>query len=245
MERAARLDYLYAQARSADPDRYLCALFAPVERREPVLALLLLNRELARVPALVSQPVAGLIRYQWWREAIGDAAAGQARDQPVVEGLATGLAAGWLDSAGLEALVDGREAEIEGPAPSGPASLEARLDATEGATQELTLACLGGEGVERRAARLVGTALGLATADDRDAEEMMDPATAGRRVTELLVEARRLAPRPPAGRMAAFLPARLALSKLGRSVDGRAAPGMRQPASTVLGIALAYLRRRY
>lgn len=242
----ARLDYLYAQARSADPDRYLCALFAPVERREAVLALLLLNRELARVPALVSQPVAGLIRYQWWREAIGEAAAGQARDQPVVEALANGLTAGWLDPAGLHALVDGREAEIEGPAPSDLASLETRLDATEGATQELTLACLGGEGLERRAARLVGTALGLAAVDGRDAGKIMDPATARRRVAELLAEARRLAPRPPAGRMAAFLPARLALRRLSRSVGRRgAAGGVRQPASTVVRVALAYLRRRY
>ena len=91
MEQAARLDYLLAETQRLDPDRYLCALFAPADRREPLLALAVLGRQLARVPHIVTQPMAGLIRYQWWRDAIDEAAAGRPREQPVVEGLAAGL----------------------------------------------------------------------------------------------------------------------------------------------------------
>ena len=77
MERAARVDYLLGRGAAGDPDRYLCALFAPEPRREPLLALVLLHRELARVPARVTNPMAGLIRYQWWRDAVAEAAAGR------------------------------------------------------------------------------------------------------------------------------------------------------------------------
>ena len=88
--------YLAAELRKSDPDRYLCALLVPAERRAVVMAMVFLDHELARVPELVSQPMAGLIRYQWWREAIDEAAAGRPREQPVVEELAAASGgAGW------------------------------------------------------------------------------------------------------------------------------------------------------
>lgn len=162
MERAARLDYLVAEARRHDPDRYLCALLAPARAREAILALLLLDHELARVPDLVTQPIAGLIRYQWWRDAVAEAAAGRPREHPVVEALGAALASGSLDADGLTGLIDAREQELDTLAPEDVAALEAYLDRTAGAVQVLTLRCLGG-GTEAQvaAARLVGRAFGL------------------------------------------------------------------------------------
>ena len=120
MEQAARLDYLLAETQRLDPDRYLCALFAPADRREPLLALSVLGRQLARVPHIVTQPMAGLIRYQWWRDAIDEAAAGRPREQPVVEGLAAGLRPGRLRVDALQALVDAYEAQLEAADSAGP-----------------------------------------------------------------------------------------------------------------------------
>lgn len=251
MEAGARLDYLLAEARRADPDRYLCALFAPAERREPLLAVALLNHELARVPDVARQPMVGLIRYQWWRDAIGEAAAGGPRDQPVVEGLAAGLARGWVTAAGLVALVDARELELDGPPPDDPDALAARLETTEGAAQELAFRCLGGiDPDEGRAARLVGAALGLVAA----ARTRGDGGVTGRnlllaRAADRLAEARRLAPRPPRGVLAAFLPGRLAAADVRRlraDPAGAAIAGgrFRSPLA-LLGLGLAGLRGRY
>lgn len=57
-------------AQKADPDRFLCAMFAPAGAREALFALIVYNYEIARVRETVSEPAAGLIRLQWWREAL-------------------------------------------------------------------------------------------------------------------------------------------------------------------------------
>jgi phytoene synthase len=235
VEHAARLDYLLAEARRVDPDRYLCALFAPASRREPLLALAVLGQELARVPHTVTQPMAGLIRYQWWRDAIDEAAAGRPRAQPVVEGLAVGLRPGWLRVDVLQALVDAHEAQLEAGGPAGP---EVRQEATSGALQELVIGSLGPATADQQAAaRRIGTAMGLvevvAQGEDRS---LLD------RAGELLSEARRLAPRPPRQLLSAFLPARLAAARARRLQDGRA--GARPPLA-VLDLLLADLLGRY
>ena len=163
MDPLERSTYLATEARKSDPDRYLCALFAPPERRDAVLGLVLFHHELARVAEIVSQPMAGLIRYQWWREAVAEAAAGQPpRQHPVVLELATALDRGWVAEAGLLALIDAREPALERLGASDPAELEAFAAATSGALQALIYRALGGEdAAEESAARAIGTALGL------------------------------------------------------------------------------------
>jgi phytoene synthase len=153
---------LVAEARRHDPDRYLCALLAPARAREPILALLLLDHELARVPDLVSQPIAGLIRYQWWRDAVAEAAEGSPRDHPVVEALGAALASGALGAGELTDLIDARERELDALAPEDLPALETYLDRTAGAVQALTLRSLGGgTGSQAAAARLAGRAFGM------------------------------------------------------------------------------------
>jgi phytoene synthase len=159
-ERAA---YLAAQAREHDLDRYLAALFAPPERRDALMALALFNHELARVPDVVSQPMAGYVRYQWWRDAVAEIAAGQpARRHPVAAALAVPLQRGWVAAAPLQALIDARERALEPLEGQDLDGLEAYLGATGGALQAMILEALGGGSpAERRAAVDVGTALGL------------------------------------------------------------------------------------
>ncbi|MFO1067153.1 MAG: squalene/phytoene synthase family protein [Geminicoccaceae bacterium] len=152
---------LAAQAREQDSDRWLCALFVPAERRDAAMALILLNAELARIPEVVSQPITGAIRYQWWRETIEGAAAGRPRAHPVAVGLAGPLARGWLAAADLEALVDAREADLETLAPDNLDQLERYAAATAGQLQVLTAKLLGADARLVEAARRAGTAFGL------------------------------------------------------------------------------------
>ncbi|WEX07317.1 phytoene/squalene synthase family protein [Chelativorans sp. AA-79] len=51
-------------------DRYLAALYAPVEKRGALFALYAFNAEIAAVRDRVSQPLPGEIRLQWWRDTL-------------------------------------------------------------------------------------------------------------------------------------------------------------------------------
>ncbi len=110
--------FLLGEARRHDPDRYLCALLAPADRRATLIALTVFNHELARVPEVVSQPLAGMIRLQWWRDAIDELVRGEVpRRQPVVEAMAEAIAKGRVSPRMLHALIDAREPALERPAP--------------------------------------------------------------------------------------------------------------------------------
>ena len=100
--------------RRHDPDRFLCALFAPADRREALFALVAYNHELARAREAARNPMAALIRLQWWRDAVEEAAAGKPpRRHEVAEPLARAIRSTRLDPADLLALADAREAEAE------------------------------------------------------------------------------------------------------------------------------------
>ena len=59
-----------------DRDRALSLPFVPDDRRSAVAALYGFNAETARIRDLVSQPMPGEIRLQWWRDLIASGAAG-------------------------------------------------------------------------------------------------------------------------------------------------------------------------
>ncbi len=60
---------VFTMARS-DRARYLCILAAPHSNRNDLLALLAFDQELSRIPGLVSEPMLGKIRLQWWIDAL-------------------------------------------------------------------------------------------------------------------------------------------------------------------------------
>ena len=69
-------DHCEALVRTADKDRFFATLFAPAARRRPLYALYAFNLEIARVREVVSEPLPGEIRLQWWRDALAGAAHG-------------------------------------------------------------------------------------------------------------------------------------------------------------------------
>ena len=240
MQREERSSWLLAEARRCEPDRYLCALLAPPERRDALLALALLHHELARIPEIVSQPMAGMIRLQWWREALDEVAAARpARRHPVVEALAPPLAAGLVEPAALHGLIDAREPALE-RLPAELGALERYAATTSGALQSIVYGALGGrDPAEARAAAMIGTAYGLAGLGDALAREAAaDESIAAlldqrrTRVKECRSEGRRLARLPARPLIAAFLPASL--------VGSGAAP----PPWAPLTLAIRWLLRR-
>jgi 15-cis-phytoene synthase len=113
-EADARAGSLAELVRRHDPDRFLCALFAPSARRDALLALLAYNHELARARDAARTPMIALMRLQWWRDAVEEAAAGKpGRRHEVAAPLARAVGDALLDPADLLALADARETEAE------------------------------------------------------------------------------------------------------------------------------------
>ena len=69
--------------RRATADRYLVdACSRRAATRPQLFALYAFNAEIARVRDIVSEPLPGEIRYQWWRDAARGAGEGRRRRQP-------------------------------------------------------------------------------------------------------------------------------------------------------------------
>jgi NADH dehydrogenase [ubiquinone] 1 alpha subcomplex assembly factor 6 len=151
-----------AAVREHDPDRYLATLFAPAEAREALFALYAFDHEIARVRRVVSEPMAGLVRLQWWREALDAVAAGRPPAHPVVEAVHARWDRFLPLRPRLEAALDARDHELSAEPPADLAALERRLAASSG---EVSLGAMDLLGVAdepaRAAARHLGLALGL------------------------------------------------------------------------------------
>ncbi|MFM7781161.1 MAG: phytoene/squalene synthase family protein [Alphaproteobacteria bacterium] len=157
------LSPIAAFARAHDPDRFLAALFAPPERREAIFTLIAFNHELARAREAASNPIAALIRLQWWRDALEEARAGkQARRHEVAAPLHAAITAGSLDPAALGAMIDAREAEAEEAGIATEADFVAWLRGTAGGFAYAAGLALGGSVADAEKLRALGAAYGLA-----------------------------------------------------------------------------------
>ena len=149
--------------RAHDPDRFLCAIFAPAAARPAILALTAFNHELARAREAATNPIAALIRLQWWREAVEEAAAGRpARRHEVAAPLAAAIAAGALDPAALLAMTAAREAECEEEGLATEPAFVAWLRGTAGGWSAAAARALGADTAGAEVLRALGAAYGLA-----------------------------------------------------------------------------------
>ena len=104
--------YCEALLRQADKDRFLAALFAPAEVRGALHALYAFSLETARVREAVTEPLAGEIRLQWWREAIAGERAAEARGHPVASALLDVIGRYELPRARLAELIEARRFDL-------------------------------------------------------------------------------------------------------------------------------------
>lgn len=144
--------------RRHDPDRFLTLLFAPPALRERLVILYAFNHELARAREVTSQSLLALMRLQWWREVVE----GEEKPGELSTPLRGLIAAGVFDPATLLAMIEAREAEIDGVFPT---MEDWRLWLLQGAGSLAVAAgqALGVTGGERlEGLRLRGAAYGVA-----------------------------------------------------------------------------------
>ena len=148
-----------------DPERRLAALFAPAERRLGLLALLAFNLEVAKTAEVVSEPLIGRIRLQWWRESLDGIEGGAARRHAVVEALAEAIRRYALPRAPLDSLIEARELDLDPEPPPDLPALLRYAEATGGGLTGLGLRLLAAPEpppeAALEAARQVGTAWAL------------------------------------------------------------------------------------
>lgn len=242
-----------AFARAHDPDRFLCALFAPAERREAIFALIALNHELVRAREATTNPMAALIRLQWWRDVVEEARDGRpARRHEVAGPLHDAIAAGMLDADALIELMDAREAETEEGGFATEQDFVTWLRGTAGGWSAVAGQALGADAQAAAVLRALGAAYGLAgvlrsvaahAAQGRCLLPLDRLAEAGLRAEQVIADPRGAALSAllramardgldaldaarrdvPPGAVAAALPAVLARRDLRRLVRGRAA----------------------
>lgn len=65
-----RISFVESLVRTHDPDRFLASLYFPPEIRAHLCALYAFNHEIAKTREVVTDTHIGLIRLQWWRDAL-------------------------------------------------------------------------------------------------------------------------------------------------------------------------------
>src|SRR5262245_17235770 len=73
--------------READKDRFIASLFAPAALRPHLHALYAFDIEIGRIAGLVSGPMPGEVRLQWWREVFSGERTLEAAANPVAVAL--------------------------------------------------------------------------------------------------------------------------------------------------------------
>jgi NADH dehydrogenase [ubiquinone] 1 alpha subcomplex assembly factor 6 len=157
-----RLSPLARLVRQHDRDRFLTTLFAPEARRGDLLALYAFNHEIAKTREVVTEPVLGQIRLQWWRETVDAIYAGGAvRPHEAAAPLAAAIRGRNLSRAHVDALIAARDLDLAGEAPESLAALEAYAESSSARLICLALEVLGEHGA---AAMAAGRAVGIAYA---------------------------------------------------------------------------------
>lgn len=151
-------EWCAAEVRRHDRERWLTVLYAPEPLRWRLLALYAFNLEVARARESVTQPTLGLMRLQWWRDALAENAQGRPRAHPVAQALVDMA----LDGETVERLLAARELDMEDRPLADLAALEAYAEATSAGLSRLALDQLGVvDAASHAAARHVGIAWAL------------------------------------------------------------------------------------
>jgi phytoene synthase len=137
--------YSYCEklVREADKDRYLSTLFVPAAKRPHVFALYAFNAKIAAVRERATEPMAGEVRLQWWRDALGGDARGGAEGNPVASALLSTLDRCALTPGRLLALIEARSFDLYNDAMSSRDAFDGYLRATTATLFEIAGTILG------------------------------------------------------------------------------------------------------
>ena len=141
------VDYCLNIVKRHDPDRYLLSLFAPSKHRAALWALFAFNYEIAKTREVVSDTTIGLIRLQWWRDAIAEVYEGKlVRQHEVVTPLAQVIKSYDLPRELFDNLIYAREFDLEGVAPTNIEGLMKYCEYTSVPLFQLALHIIGQNG---------------------------------------------------------------------------------------------------
>ncbi|MET0878747.1 MAG: phytoene/squalene synthase family protein [Tardiphaga sp.] len=129
--------------RSHDFERYASTLFVPSEKRRSLLALYAFNAEISRVRDLVSQPLPGEIRLQWWTDLLAGAGHGDVESNPVAAELLLAIRAHDLPAERLMKLVDAHVFDLYNDPMPDLAVLESHINDTASTLLALAARILG------------------------------------------------------------------------------------------------------
>ncbi len=130
--------------RKEDSDRYFSCLFAPEAKRRHLHALYAFSLEIARVRELVSEPLTGEIRMQWWRDVLCGEGRGDIHAHPVAGALLDTVATFNLPVQALKDLIEGRSFDLyDDPMPT-RGDLEGYCGETSSALMRLAALVLAG-----------------------------------------------------------------------------------------------------
>lgn len=108
-----------ALVREHDQDRYVASLYAPEPRRLGLFALYAFSHEIARVRAVVSEPLPGEVRLQWWRDLLEGGVSEEGHAHPVAAALLDTIWRYHLPIAPLTGLIEARIFDLyDDPMPS-------------------------------------------------------------------------------------------------------------------------------
>ena len=149
--------------RANDRDQWLCNLFAPEAKRPHLAALHAFALEMAMVRDKITDPMAGEIRLQWWRDGLAGQGRGEVSANPLAAALLDTISRFRLPMQAFVDLITAREFDLYHDPMPDIAALELWCGSIFGAT--LRLACLiladGDDPGGATAAGHAGMALGI------------------------------------------------------------------------------------
>ncbi|MFC3614888.1 squalene/phytoene synthase family protein [Lutimaribacter marinistellae] len=126
----------------ADPERFRAAMAAHVSARRVLFPLYAMNVEVSRAPWVTAEPMIAEMRLQWWRDAIGEiAAGGPVRRHEVVTPLAEAVAPDRAEV--LDGYVEARRWDIYRDAFEDEAAFSDHIDRVSGSLMWVAAASLG------------------------------------------------------------------------------------------------------
>jgi phytoene synthase len=149
--------------RSHDFPRYVSTLFVAADQRRALLAIYAFNVEISRVGELVSQPLPGEMRLQWWTDMLAGAGHGGVEGNPVAAELKLAIQNWRLPVERLSRLIEEHQFDLYNDPMPTMAALEGYINDTSSALFSLGAGIAGWQSPEiQHLARHAGLAQGIA-----------------------------------------------------------------------------------
>ncbi|XP_064248114.1 NADH dehydrogenase (ubiquinone) complex I, assembly factor 6 isoform X1 [Passer domesticus] len=158
------VQYCAELVRKRDYEGFLCSLLLPAESRTSAFALRAFNVELAQIKDSITQKTTGLMRMQFWRDAVEDIYGDNPPHQPVATELWRAVKRHNLTKMWFMKIIDEREKNLDDRPYRNIQELETYAENTQSALLYLTLETLGVRDIHAdHAASHIGKAQGIVT----------------------------------------------------------------------------------